>query len=401
MAVWLLGGIISLVGALCYAELATTYPHAGGDYHYLDRAFGRGLAFLFAWARMTVIQTGSIALQAFLIGDYATEVLPLGHRSPSIYAGLVIVTVTGLNVAGMRPGKWTQRALTGATVLGLLFVALAGLAFAAPPAGAEPQAARAASNSSAALGLAMVFVLLTYGGWNEAVYLSAEMRDARRTMVRTLFWGLAVVTGIYLLANLAYLRVLGKASVAGTEVVAAELMRRTLGEGGARFISLLISIAALSTINAGIITGARTSYAFGRDLPLFRALGRWHEGTGTPRNALLVQGGIVLGLVLLGTATRSGFTTMVEYTAPVFWFFFLMVGLSLLVLRRKEAWVARPYCVPLYPVVPLLFCAICACMLRSSLAYTGAGAWVGIAVLSAGAPLLWLERSRPSLEEDR
>jgi amino acid transporter len=401
MAVWLLGGLISLVGALCYAELATTYPHAGGDYHYLGRAFGRGVAFLFAWARMTVIQTGSIALQAFLIGDYTSELLRLGDYSSSIYAGLVIFAVTGLNLAGMHPGKWTQRALTGTTVLGLVFVAVAGLAFAAPPAGPEPLTASAASNPSASLGLALVFVLYTYGGWHEAVYLSAEMEDARRNMARTLFWGVAVVTVIYLAANLAYLRVLGPAAVAGTEVVAAELMRRTLGESGAGFISLLIAIAALSTINATIITGARTNYALGRDLPLFRPLGRWHERTGSPRNALLTQAGIALGLVLLGTATRNGFTTMVEYTAPVFWFFFLMVGLSLFVLRRKEATVARPYCVPLYPLVPLLFCMICAYMLRSSLAYAGTGAWVGIAVLSVGALLLWLARSRPSLEQDR
>lgn len=398
MAVWLLGGVISLVGALCYAELATTFPHAGGDYHYLDRAFGRGLAFFFAWARMTVIQTGSIALQAFLIGDYASELLHLGEYSPSIYAGVVIVIVTGLNLAGMRQVRWAQRALSGATVLGLLVVAVAGLALAAP---AEPQPRAAAASPEAALGLALVFVLLTYGGWNEAVYLSAEMKDARRNIVRTLFWGLAVVTAIYLAANLAYLRGLGATAVAGTEVVAAELMRRAFGERGAGFISLLISVAALSTINATIITGARTGYALGRDLPCFAPLGRWHDRTGTPKNALLAQGAVALILVLLGTTTRDGFRTMVEYTAPVFWFFFLMVGISLFVLRRKEAGVARPYCVPLYPIVPLLFCAICVYMLRSSLAYTGAGAWYGVGVLLAGAPLLWLGRPRrPSLPTD-
>jgi APA family basic amino acid/polyamine antiporter len=393
MLVWLLGGAISLVGAVCYAELASAYPHAGGDYHYLSRAFGRGLAFLFAWARMTVIQTGSIALQAFLIGDYASELVRLGAHSASVYAGLVIITVTGLNVAGLRLGRWAQQALTGATMLGLLFIAVAGLWLASSP--SDPGTpAPSASPSPAALGLAMVFVLLTYGGWNEAVYLSAELQDARRNMARALVWGIAVVTVLYLLANLAYLRALGPAAMAGTEVVAAELMRRTLGEQGARFISLLIAIAALSTLNATVITGARTSYALGQDLPLLRSLGRWHDRTATPANALLAQGGIALALVLLGTVTRSGFSTMVEYTAPVFWFFFLLVGLSLLVLRRKEAHVVRPFLVPLYPLTPLLFCAICVYMLQSSLAYTGSGAWVGVAVLLAGVPLTRVARFR-------
>lgn len=397
MLVWVLGGVVSFVGALCYAELATTYPHAGGDYHYLNRAFGPNLAFMFAWARMSVIQTGSIALQAFLIGDYASELLRLGDHSSSLYAALVVVALTALNLAGLRPGKWTQNALTGLTVLGLLFVAVAGLGFAAAP--ANPGAtAPAPSNLPAALGLAMVFVLLTYGGWNEAAYLSAELRDVRRNMARALFWGLGVVTVIYLLANLAYLRGLGTAGMANTEVVAAELMRRTLGAWGAGFISLLIVLAALSTTNATIITGARTNYALGRDFSLLRRLGRWQEETGTPTNALLVQGGITLVLVLLGTITRSGFTTMVEYTAPVFWFFFLMVGLSLFVLRRKEAQVVRPFPVPLYPVTPLLFCLFSVYMLRSSLAYTGVGAWVGVAVLLAGVPLLLLARFRSARE---
>lgn len=394
MLVWLIGGGISLVGALCYAELATTYPHAGGDYHYLIRAFGRSMAFLFAWARMTVIQTGSIALQAFLIGDYASVLLRLGEYSPSIWAGLVIIGVTALNLAGVRPGKWTQAVLSGATVLGLLFVAVVGLGLS--PAPAAPTAP-AAANPSAAVGLAMVFVLLTYGGWNEAAYLSAELRDVRRNMARALFWGLGIVTAVYLVVNLAYLRGLGTAAIADTEVVAAELMRRAWGEGGAGFISLLISLAALSTVNATVITGARTNYALGQDFALFRPLGHWQERTGTPTHALLAQGGIALALVLLGTLTpRTGFTTMVEYTAPVFWFFFLMVGVSLFVLRRKEPQVERPFRVPLYPLTPLLFCAISAYMLWSSLAYTRWGAWVGVAVLLVGVPLLLISRLRPS-----
>jgi amino acid transporter len=140
--------------------------------------------------------------------------------------------------------------------------------------------------------------------------------------------------------------------------------------------------------------GSRTHYALGRDFPMFSLLGRWSTRAGSPVNALLVQGAISLALVGVGALTRRGFETMVEYTAPVFWFFFLLTGVSLLVLRKREPDVVRPFRVPLYPLTPLLFCATCAYLLYSSLAYTGAGALVGVAVLATGLVPLALMRGR-------
>ena len=184
--------------------------------------------------------------------------------------------------------------------------------------------------------------------------------------------------------------------MASSEAVAADLMRRAVGEPGAVFISLLIAVSTLGSTNATIFTGARTNYALGQDFSLFAFLGRWRERANTPTNALLVQGAIALALVLLGTLTRDGFETMVDYTAPVFWFFFLLTGVSLMVLRIREPEVPRPFRVPVYPLTPILFCAICAYLLYSSVAYTGIGALVGIAVLLAGAPLLLLTRRQQS-----
>lgn len=388
--VWFLGGAMSLIGAMCYAELATAYPHVGGNYHYLMRAFGKNWAFLFAWARMTVIQTGSIALLAFVFGDYISQLWRLGDYSPSIYAAGVIVILTIVNIVGIQQGKSTQKWLTVATILGLVLVIVAGLVFTPPP------VVSAAPTSQGNFGLAMVFVLLSYGGWNEAAYISADLQNTKRNMVRSLLWSIGIITVIYLLINIAYIAGLGLSGMAQQEAVAASLMRRAFGEPGAVFISLLVAVATLGGINATIFTGARSNYALGQDFALFSFMGDWRNRSSTPTKAMLVQGAITLFLVLLGTVTRKGFETMVDYTAPVFWFFLLLSGVSLLVLRVREPHVFRPFRVPFYPLTPILFCLICGYLLYSSLAYTGMGAITGVAVVLAGIPLLLLPRNRQS-----
>jgi amino acid transporter len=191
------------------------------------------------------------------------------------------------------------------------------------------------------------------------------------------------------------MRGLGLKEMGQSEVVAADLMRRILGEGGAKFISLLIVVSALGAINACIFTGARTNYALGQDFSLFGFLGKWRERSDTPANALLFLGAVSVMWVLLGALARKGFVAMVEYTAPVFWFFFLLVGLSLFVLRIREPEIFRPFRVPFYPLTPLFFCITCVYMLHSSLVYVGGGALVGLAVLAAGALLLLVKPHYP------
>lgn len=385
LLVWLAGGAISLIGALCYAELATAFPNAGGDYHYLTRAYGQKPAFLFAWARMTVIQTGSLAMLAFLIGDFASGILNLGPYSASIYAASTIVLLTLINAAGIRPGSRLQNGLTVGILAGLGAVFLVGM-------NCPPYTGTASSGApipdAAGIGRAMIFVLLTYGGWNEAAYISAELRGS--SMFRVLAVSLGIITAVYLLVNFVFLRSLGVPGMAGSEAVAAELMRRGLGDGGALLLSFIVIFAVLSTMNGTMITGARTNYALGADFRLFGFLGKWRLRSGTPANAMLVQGAIAFVLVMIGTGARSGFETMVEYTAPVFWFFFLLTGASVIVLRFREPSAPRPFRVPFYPAIPVIFCAVCLYMLQSSLAYTGKGALFGAGVLLAGVPLLFV-----------
>jgi len=387
LALWLAGGVISLVGALCYAELGSAYPNAGGEYFFLRRAYGDWLGFLFAWARMTVIQTGAIAAIAFVVGDYATEILSLGAKSSALYAALAVVAITWLNIIGTTQSKWLQNILALVLALSVLGVVVAGLSATPPAAAAAP--AVAGKDAPLFSGLALIFILLTYGGWNEAAYLTAEMRDTRRGIVRALIIGILIITALYLLLNYAYLNALGLAGMRESKAVATDLMKVTWGAAGALVLGAAVVTAALSTLNATVFTGARTNYALGRDFALFGFLGNWHE-RGAPVNALL--------LVLLASFTPDGFQTMVAYTAPAFWLFFLLTGISLFVLRRQPPVNAEPFRVPLYPVTPILFCAMCAYMLYSSFNYAmsldpgSIGAIVGIAMLCAGIPVMLVAR---------
>lgn len=391
LAAWAAGGLISLVGALCFAELVSAYPNTGGEYHFLRRAFGPQLGFMFAWARMSVVQTGAIALLAYIFGDYAQQLLPLGPHGPAIHAAGAIVVLTALNLAGIRESRRFQIAMFAATLLGLGCLILAGLV-------ADPAASAVAvpdtspdGPGAAAFGLAMVFVLLTYGGWNEASYISAEMRGDRRAMARALIFGIGLIALLYIAINAAFLWVLGSAGMAGSQAPASDVMDAAFGSGGATFVTVLIVVVVLASINVTILTGARTNFALGQDVPLLAFLAQWSD-RGAPVNALLLQGAISLGLVLVGMLGRSGVETAVEYLSPVFWFFFLLTGLSLFVLRYREPAAERPFPVPLYPLTPALFCLVSAWMLYSSLIYTGIGALTGVAVLAAGLPIMALAR---------
>lgn len=398
LAVWAFGGLITLVGALTYAELAAAHPHAGGEYHFLSRAYGRPVAMLFGWARASVIQTGAIAAVAFVLGDYANQLLPAGSHGPALYAGLSVVLFTALNVIGTLHSKTLQIAITFVEVgLVVAIIAFGFLGGAGTPPSATP-----ASEGSGALGMALIFVLLTYGGWNEAAYLSGELRDPARNMVRVLVLGTAILTGLYVLANAALLAMLGLDGLRRSSAVAADMMRLVAGESGAAIVSVAVVVAALSTLNATIFTGARVYFAMARDLTLLRRVGEWDERGRAPANGLLLQGVVALALIALGAATRDGFQAMVDYTAPVFWTFMLLVGLAAIVLRWREPDRDLPFRMPLYPVTPILFCLSCVYMLHASVAYTGVGALVGLAVVAAGAPLLLFRRTdRAPGDDDR
>jgi amino acid transporter len=388
---WILGGVVSLCGALVYAELASRYPETGGEYAFLTRGWGRGTAFVFAWARMTVIQTGAIAAVAFVFGDYASEILRLGPHSSAIYAALGVIALTVINFAGTIQSKVLQTVMQYLLFAGLLFIGIAGLV-----AGGSPKPA-AAGAGGGAFGLAMIFVLLTYGGWNEAAYLGGEVKDARRNMLRVLVGGILIVTALYLLVNAGYLAALGLGGMKESKAVAADVTRMVAGDRGAVLLSLIVCVAALTTMNAAIFTGARTTYALGSDFAMFRRLGEWRDTGSTPANALVVQAAITLVLVAASSVTPDGFSAMVAYTSPVFWTFFLLTGLTLFMFRFKEKEIPL-FRVPLYPVIPAAFVLMCAYMLYSSINYVrfavefGVPVLAGIVIMAAGIPLYFLAK---------
>lgn len=393
---WLLGGLISLCGALVYAELAARHPETGGEYAFLQRGLGRGAAFLFGWSRMTVIQTGAIAAVAFAFGDYASEILRLGEKSSAVWAATAVVALTLLNFAGTLQSKTLQKVMEAGLISALVLLALAALS-----AGGTPKPAAPAVDGHLSFGLAMIFVLFTYGGWNEAAYLAGEVRDARRNMVRILVWGIVAVTALYLLVNIGYLAALGLGGMRDSKAVAADAMRLVAGDKGAVLVAVIVCVSALTTINAAIFTGARSNWALGRDYALFRGLGNWRESGSAPANALLLQGAVTLLLVFAASFTRDGFQAMVEYTAPVFWIFFLLTSLTIFIFRRRGA-AAPVFSAPLYPVVPIVFSLVCVYMIYSSIDYAladygpklGNMVLLGIAVMLAGIPLFFLARRK-------
>ncbi len=375
LLVWLVGGLLALTGALCYSELATTYPHQGGDYIYLNRAYGGWAGYLFGWSQLLIIRPGDIALMAFIFARYARALYSPFAHSDLLYAGVAVIFLTLINIGGVREGKWTQNLLTIAKAVGLLAIIAAGLlapaVVNAPPVH-EPQ-------TLDGLKLALILIMFTFGGWNEIVYVSAEVKHPERNIIRSLVLGTTAVIVLYLLVNAAYLSALGVQGVAESNAVAVDTLARVFPETATRAVNVLVCISALGAVNGLVLTGARISYAMGKDHALFTRLGHWNNRLGTPVWALVLQGALSLGIIFLA---RS-FIDTILYTAPIVWMFFLASGISLFVLRRRDSGVFRPYKVIAYPIIPVVFCLFSAFMLYSSVTYAMTQKPIGLAISSA------------------
>jgi len=395
LAAWILGGALSFVGALTYAELATAYPSAGGDYSFLTRAYGRNVSFLFAWARSLVIVTGSIALLGFILGDYLTRLYSLGPYSSGLYAALAVVLLTAINIVGLRSSARLQNVLTLLEIGGVLFVAFAGFMIA-------PETTVAVSTPSSggvgAFGLAMVFVLLTFGGWNEAAYVSAEVRGGPRAVLTSLLLSIVIITLVYLVFVIGISNGLGFETLRQSQAIGIDVVQRAFGETGSQLIGVFVAIAALTSMNSTMFVGARTNYSLAQDWPVFRFMGGWQGERNAPVRGFLVQAAIALALIFFGSLEKDGFSTMVEFTAPVFWFFFMLAGIALFVLRHKDPHARRPFRVPLYPVLPSVFVLTCAYLLYSSITYAQSqgAVWVAAAVMASGLVVLAAMRRRPA-----
>jgi APA family basic amino acid/polyamine antiporter len=391
LLLWVFGGAMSLAGVLCFVELAAAFPDQGGDYFFLRKAYGAEAGFLFAWSRFAVIHTGSIALLAFSFGDYLAAITGIGPYGSAALAAATIIALAAVNLAGLRFGIGTQVALLFVVIAGLLCVGGAGVWLAItgqPPLPRSEAAPGIAAPQAVTVGTALVYVFLAYGGWSDSATLSAEMRDREHGMKRALVVGMSIVTVLYVLVNWAFLRGLGRDGFVASNAPGADLMRYVFGVPGELAIVAVVAVTSITSINAILIAGARTTYAAARDTESLYRLGRWNAVRGQPYAAIVAIALVALALVGLGAYTRGGFSTMVDYLAPVYWLFLTMTGVGVLVLRRRYPDTERPFRVPLYPYVPLVFIASSLYVLYSSLAYVRVGAMVGIAVLFAGVALL-------------
>jgi APA family basic amino acid/polyamine antiporter len=424
LATWVFGAAIALCGALTYAELATMHRAAGGEYVYLTRAYGGWLGFLFGWAQLTGVFSGSIAQMAYVFADYArhwqndsASASAQTNESGAWIAVLVIVVMTVIHICGVRTGKTVQNLLTVVKVAGLAALLVVGFASTAPEATNELPAKVRGPDFS----LAMVFVLYAFGGWNDSVFVAAEVRQPERNVPRALVLGLAIVAGLYLLINLALLKGLGFDATRASDAPAWDLIKNAsvlspaAQKTGARAIGLLVMISAIGAVHGLIFTGSRLYAALGRDHSVFKLLGHWHPVTGSPVWSLSAQGllavlltlavGTDAGRNLVDSAAMSlggtsipwkeyhgGFDTLVAATAPVFWSFFCLSGLSLFVFRLREPATERPFRVPLFPVVPLMFCLSSAWMVWSSVTYAGWLTLIAVAPLLCGLPLFLISK---------
>jgi amino acid transporter len=370
LCVWILGGAVALIGALCFAELAAAYPHQGGTYVYLNKSYGRAVGFLYVWAEFWIVRPGNIAAMAFIFAEYARQIVPglnSGVKELTALdvgvASAVVSALALLNLLGVRTGKGVQMALTIAKIIGLLGIFAVGMF--APMVDAPPTSAVPSNNWL----LAMVLVLFAYGGWNETPAVAAEVRHPKRNMLRGLLLGTAIVVLTYLLFNLALLRTLGFVGVAKGEAVAAQVMTAGLGTIGGRIISVLVCISCLGAINGMLFTGSRLYYALGREQPAFAWLGHWNQRLGTPVRALLLQSVVAVVLLWVFGLYHNAFEQLVLFTVPLFWTFLMLVSVAVVHLRFTDVTTPRPFRLPLFPLEPAIFCCASLLMVYKGIEY--------------------------------
>ncbi len=387
LAIWALGGALSLCGALGYAELATALPRAGGDAVYLGRAYGPWAGFLFGWVQAVIVRPGDIAVMAFAFATYARAGLGATAPGEPLLAAGAVVVLTAVNLVGVRSGKWTQNVLTTVKVAGLLVVI--GAAIAAPSSPSSP----VPPPSPFPLRIALILVLFTFGGWNEMAYVAGEVRDHRRNIVRALVLGTTAVTVLYLLANVAFLRSLGFDGLANSGAAAADAVAGAWPTAGARLVGGLICVSALGAVSGLIFAGARISYAVGLEHRALRPLGRWSDRTGTPIPALLLQAAIAVVLIL----TLGSFVETLLYTAAAVYLFYLATSLAVIVLRIREPDLERPFRVPGHPWPSLVFASVCLFLIHAAVTYRPVTAAIAAGLILLGLPVYaWSARGRGS-----
>ena len=404
MSAWAIGGLIALIGAFVYAELAALKPEVGGQYAYLRDAYHPIVAFLYGWTLLLVVQTGGMAAAAIIFGHYFVELSGLAI-APGLIAAVTLAVLTIVNCLGVKSGSNVQSALmlTKLVVIAMLVGVgwiMLGPASQAPrivAAAGTTGAGTASGNQAIGLATAMVPVLFAFGGWQTASFVSGEMKEPRRDLPRGLLFGVIGVIVLYLAVSYVCLRALGPSGLAATDTPASAVMRLALGERGARLIALGIAISTVGFLSQSILTAPRVYFAMARDGVFFKAVGWLNPRTQAPVVAIVLQGVWAAAIAFSGHYDR-----ILNYVEAIDVLFFGLTGASLIVFRRREAR-ARTGATddrirtPLHPVTTILFVTATWAISITTVVRYPADAGIGVGVLAVGAIVYWLWASKRSM----
>jgi APA family basic amino acid/polyamine antiporter len=390
VGVWLIGGLIAIAGAFVYAELAARRPEVGGQYAYIRDAWGPIPAFLYGWALLLVIQSGGMAAVAITFARYVLELAPLGVPEWSV-AIAALAFLTAVNCLGVRAGGTVQSLLMVLKIGAILMLVACGLLLApassgAPAAPVDP----APVGMLAAIGAALTPVMFSYGGWQTSGFVSGEMRDPRRDLVRGLLFGVLGVVTLYALVALACVIVLGPEGLAQSATPASDVMRAALGERGASLIALGIAISALGFLSQGMLTTPRVYFAMAEDRLFFREIAAVSPRTHAPVAAIVLQGVAACLIAVSGT-----YGQILSYVVSVDFIFFGLTGAALVVFRRRDP-ASSSFRAPGHPWTTLFFVLACAATVTGTIWNNPVNSAIGFGILLAGVPvcLFWLRRRK-------
>lgn len=408
LLLWLAGGLLALAGALTYAELGSMFPTAGGQYVYLKEAYGPLPGFLFGWVSFFVIMTGGIAVLAVGFGEYLGAFLPWFGSAHTLWSvpipfargavwtatgaqlagAIAILGLTAINYVGVIAGTRFQNVVTAAKIAALVLLGGAGLFLPAKP-GTFVHGPSIFPMGLAAAGVGMIAVQWTYDGWYGATFMAGEMKDPRRSLPIGIIAGTSIVTVLYLLMNLVYLRALPVAELANTPRVAEASALALFGPGGGRLITTLVLVTIFGCLASTILYPPRIYMPMSRDGLFFAALGRVHPRYRTPAASLVAQG--IWGIALTFSGTYEQLYTYVVFAV---FLFHAATGAAVMVLRRARPGAERPFRVPVYPLIPLLFVGVCLALVVNTLIEKPAESGVGLGILAAGVPAYFYWRRR-------
>ena len=389
LLVWAVAGVLSLLGALTYAEMGAAKPDAGGLYVYIRDAFGPLPAFLYGWTAFFVIGSGSVATLAVAFTSYLRQFFPVNPVTAKAVAVLVIVSIMAVNVRGVRQGADVQNVTTAIKAGAIIVMSVLLLALGGGPAAPVTTPVATEGSLFAGVGLAMIGVLWAYEGWQYATFSAGETVDPQRTFPRAMVLGTAILIAIYLLANVAYLAALGASGVMASERVAADAVSAVLGSAAGKVIAAVILVSMFSAANGITLTAPRLYFSMARDRVFFAKLAEVHPRFGTPALAIVASSLWAMLLAISGT-----FEQLLTYVVFVGWIFYALGGLAIFVYRRRQPDMPRPFRTPGYPITPILFVASAVAIVLNTIVSQPGRAAVGLGLALLGVPAYYVWRSR-------